>query len=100
MSWIAITQPIAKEITMQNVITIGRVLVPVEQIAYVEAFEPPADGRIKPDKPYNSRIVLLNRETVLCEATPPEFADANGFRLLPRDNVATTHAIDVRRGSS
>jgi len=96
MSWIAITQPIAKEITMQNVITIGRVLVPVEQIAYVEAFEPPADGRFKPDKPYKSRIVLLNRETVLCEATPQEFADANGFRLLPDDNVATNPGIDFR----
>ncbi len=81
---------------MQNIITIGRVLVPVEQIAYVEAFELPADGRFKPDKPYKSRIVLLNRETVLCEATPQEFADANGFRLLREDNVATNPGIDFR----
>jgi hypothetical protein len=81
---------------MQNVITIGRALVPVEQIAYVEAIEPPADGRFKPDKTYKSRIVLLNRETGLCEVTPQEFADANWFRLLPEDNVATNPGIDFR----
>src|SRR5260370_1820697 len=82
------------ELAMQNFITIGRVLVPVEQIAYVEAFELPADGRFKPDKPYKSRVVLLNRETVLAETTPAEFADANEFRLLREDNVATNPRID------
>jgi hypothetical protein len=69
---------------MQNVITIGRELVPVEQIAYFESFEPPANGQFKPDKPYKGRVVLLNRETVLTETAPQEFAETNGFRLLPR----------------
>jgi hypothetical protein len=45
------------------------------------------------------RVVLLNRETVLTEATPQEFANANGFRLLPEDNVATNPAITFRVGS-
>jgi len=81
---------------MQDVITIGRELVPVAQIAYIEAFEPPADGQFKPEKPYKSRVVLLNRETVLTETAPQEFAEANGFRLLPEDNVATNPAITFR----
>jgi hypothetical protein len=81
---------------MQNVITIGRELVPVEQIAYVEPFEPPANGQFKPDKPYKGRVVLLNRETVLTETAPQEFAEAHGFRLLPEDNVATNPAIAFR----
>ena len=74
---------------MQNVITIGREHVPVEQIAYIEPFEPPANGQFRPDRPYKGRVVLLNRETVLTEETPKEFAEANEFRFLPEDNVAT-----------
>jgi hypothetical protein len=58
-------------------------LVPVEQIAYVEAFEPSANGQFKPDKPFKGRVVLLNR-------APQEFAEAHAFRLLPEDNVAIT----------
>jgi hypothetical protein len=88
--------PFAKEIVMQNVITIGRELVPVEQIAYVEPFELPANGQFKPDKPYKGRVVLLNRETVLTETAPQEFAETNGFRLLPDDNVATNPVITFR----
>jgi len=81
---------------MENVITIGRALVPVEQIAYIEAFEPSANEQFKPDKPYKGRVVLLNREYVLTETAPQEFAEANGFRLLPEDNVATNPAITFR----
>jgi hypothetical protein len=78
---------------MQNVITIGRELVPVEQIAYIEPFEPSPNGQFKPDKPYKGRVVLLNRETVLTETAPQEFAEAHGFRLLPEDTVATNPLI-------
>jgi len=81
---------------MQNVITIGRELVPVEQIAYIEPFELSPNGQFKPDKPYKGRVVLLNRETVLTEDTQRDFAEANGFRLLPEDNVATNPMITFR----
>jgi hypothetical protein len=85
---------------MQNVIIIGREHVPVENIAYVEAFETPADGQFKSDKAYKGRVVLLNRETVLTEAAPSEFAEANGFRLLPEDNVATNPLVTTFRVGS
>src|SRR5260370_37997929 len=81
---------------MQNVITIGPELIPVEQIAYIEPFEPSGNGQFKPDKPYKGLVVLLNRETVLAETTPAEFAETNGFHLLPEDNVATNPLITFR----
>jgi len=82
--------------TMQNILTIGQEYVPVEQIAYIEPFEPPANGQFKSDKPYKGRVVLLNRESILTEDTPQDFAQANGFRLIPEDNVATNPAISFR----
>jgi hypothetical protein len=81
---------------MPNVITIGREHIPVEQIAYIEPFDPPANGQFRPDKPYRGRVVLLNRETVLTEDTPKDFAEANEFRFLPEDNVATNPLISFR----
>jgi hypothetical protein len=64
---------------MQNIIIVEHEHVPVEQIAYIEPFEPPADGRFKPQTLQKLRRSLLNRETVLCEATPQEFAAATDF---------------------
>jgi hypothetical protein len=81
---------------MENVITIGRRHVPIEQIAYVEPFEPSANSDFKPEKPFKARVVLLDRETVLTETTPQEFADAHGFRMLAEDNVATNPAVAFR----
>jgi hypothetical protein len=48
--------PFTTEIAMPNVITIGREHIPVEQIAYVESFELPANGQFKPDKSYKGRF--------------------------------------------
>jgi hypothetical protein len=52
--------------------------------------------QFRPDKPYKGRVVLLNRETVVTEDTPKEFAEANAFRFLPEDNVATNPLISFR----
>jgi hypothetical protein len=87
---------LAKEITMQNIITVGEEYVPVEHIAYIELFEPPANGQFKSDKPWKGRVVLLNRVSVLTEDTPSDFAKANEFRFLPEDNVATNPIIPFR----
>jgi hypothetical protein len=81
---------------MQNVITIGHKHLPIEQIAYVEAFDPAANADFEPEKPFKARVVLLNRETVLTETTPQEFAEAHDFRLLSEDNVATNPAVTFR----
>ena len=52
---------------MQDVITIGKRLVPVEQIAFVEPFDPTSNPEFKPEKVFKARIVLLNRDIVLTE---------------------------------
>lgn len=40
--------------------------------------------------------MLLNRDTALTEATPQEFAETHGFRLIAEDNVAANPAIAFR----
>jgi hypothetical protein len=81
---------------MQDVITIGRRLVPVEQIALVEPFDPASNPDFKPDKPFKTRVVLLNRDTVLAETAPQELAEAHGFRMLAEDSIAVNPAIAFR----
>jgi hypothetical protein len=79
-----------------DVITIGRRLVPLEQIALVEPFDPASNPEFKPEKPYKARLVLVNRENVLAEFTPQEFADAHGFRMLPEDDMAVNPVVGFR----
>ena len=78
---------------MQDVITIGRRLVPIEQIALVEPFDPASNPEFKPEKPFKGRVVLINRDTILTETPPQEFAEAYGFRLLAEDNMAANPAV-------
>jgi hypothetical protein len=81
---------------MQNIITVGRKHVPLEHIVLVEPFEPNANSDFRPDKDFKARLVLINRETLLIEAAPREFADAHGFPVLIEDNVATNPNITFR----
>jgi hypothetical protein len=81
---------------MQNVVTIGRRLVPIEHIALVEPFDPTSNPEFKPEKPFKARVIMLNRDTVLTEVTPQEFAEAHGFRMLADDSVATNPGIMFR----
>ncbi|HLH93942.1 MAG TPA: hypothetical protein VKW08_02380 [Xanthobacteraceae bacterium] len=81
---------------MQDVITIGKRLVPTEQIAFVEPFDPTSNPEFKPEKEFKARVVLLNRETVLAETSLKELADAHGFRVLAEDAIAVNPAIAFR----
>jgi hypothetical protein len=76
-----------------RVITIGKRLVPAEQIAFVEPFDPASNPEFKSDKAFKGRVVLLNRDTVLTETTPQEFAEAHGLRLLADDSIAVNQAV-------
>jgi hypothetical protein len=82
----------------QNIIAIGRKRFPIEAIALVEPFEPPAEPspRFTSDKDFKARVVLIDRYNVLTEATVEAFAEANKFRRLPDDNVATNPAVRFR----
>jgi hypothetical protein len=71
-----------------QIITIGKRLVPANQIAVVEPFDPASNPEFKPEKTYLSRIVLLNRDTILTENSPQKFSEANGFHMLGNENIA------------
>jgi hypothetical protein len=74
-------------------ITIGKRLIPAEQVAFVEPFDPSSNPEFKPEKDYKGRVVLLNREIVLTEQTPQEFAAAHELHLFAEDNVAVSRSI-------
>jgi hypothetical protein len=76
-----------------NIITIGKRLISLDQIAYVEPFDPTANPEFKPEKDFKARLVLLNRDVVLTETAPKEFSEANGFHLLAEDNVAVNPSL-------
>jgi hypothetical protein len=76
-----------------TVITIGKRLVSSEQVAFVERFDPSSNPEFKPEKDFKGRVVLLNREIVLTEQTPQEFATAHDLHLFTEDSVAVNRAI-------
>ena len=77
-----------------KVITIGKRLVPVEQIAYVEPFDPTTNPEFK--KEFKARVVLLNREIVLSEQTPQDFAAEQQLHLFTQDSVAVNKTIQFK----
>jgi len=74
-------------------ITIGKRLIPIEQIALVEPFDSTATHKIQTEKTFRSRVVLLDRESVLAEFEPHSFAEDHGFRWIMADQTATNPAI-------
>ena len=79
-----------------QVITIGKRLVPADQIAFVEAFDPTSNSEFKPEKDFKGRVVLLNREVVLTEQTAEEFAAEHELHLFSEDNVAVNRTIHFK----
>jgi len=79
-----------------STITIGRSLIPVEHIALVEVYDPTANPRFQTERQFQTRVVLINRESVLTEERWQAFAETHGFRMLPEDQVATNPAVDFR----
>lgn len=78
---------------MAKVVTIGRRVLPIEDIVLVEPFDPASRPDFKAGEPFKARVVLLGGDSVLTKSTPKEFADEHGFRILPQDNVATNPAV-------
>src|SRR5712664_1921796 len=79
-----------------KVVTIGKRLVPAEQVAFVEPFDPSSNPEFKPEKDFKGRVVLLNREIVLTEQTPQEFAAEHDLHLFVEDSVAVNRAISFK----
>ena len=81
---------------MTDVVQVAKRLIPVEQIVLVEAFVPPTEPTLRSTREFKSRIVQLDRSSILSELPPEHFAEQNGFRTLALDRVATNPAIAFR----
>jgi len=78
---------------MSATVTVGKRLIPIEHIALIEPFDPAAHPRMQTERPFQARIVLIDRESVLTEEAPAAFSEAHGFRMLADERVATNPAI-------
>ena len=81
---------------MANFVTVGRRLIPREQIAFVEPYDPNANPRFQTSRDFQARVVMVNRDSIFTEELPQALAQANGFRMLQMDRVATNPAIHFR----
>jgi hypothetical protein len=81
---------------MDNVVTIGKRLIPLEHIAFVEPYDPATNPKLQTSREYKARIVMINRDSVLSEQTPQSFAEAHGFRMLEMDQIATNPSVAFR----
>jgi hypothetical protein len=78
---------------MSKTIEFGKRVVPVEQIALLEPFDPETQKNMYSPRPFKSRIVLLNRDSILSETETRAFAEEHGFRVVPADGVGTNPLI-------
>jgi hypothetical protein len=81
---------------MQNILTAGRHLIPVEQIVSIETFDPAQNPGVNSDRPYRSRVVLIDRNTHLSEETLEVLAEKVGFRFLAQDKTAFNPHLTYR----
>jgi hypothetical protein len=81
---------------MSNFVLIGKRLIPREHVALVEPFSLEANPRLRTERDFKARVVLINRDSILNEETPEALAKEHGFRMLPADNVATNPAVSFR----
>lgn len=78
---------------MSTIVTIGRRLVPLEHVAFVEPFDPSSQARIQSEKPFQTRVVLIDRESVLTEEALDAFAGTHGLRRLSEDGIAVNPLV-------
>ncbi len=78
---------------MNPVLRVAKRLLPIEEIALVEPFAPMAESPYPAGTLFQSRIVLLDKDGVLCEQLPENFADSMRFGWLAEDRVALNPAV-------
>jgi hypothetical protein len=64
---------------MSSFILIGKCLVPRDQIALVEPFDPNASPNLQTTREFRSRVILINRKR--CPA--PTFRSVTGCGVMP-----------------
>jgi hypothetical protein len=78
---------------MQNVIRIAKRLIPLEQIALIEPYIADPTKPLNTTKEFRSRIVLLDKNSVLAEQSVATLSEAHSFRMIQPDGSATNPDI-------
>ncbi len=78
---------------MFKVISVGKRLIPIEEIAFAESYEPKENSSLQSSRNFQTRLVLIDRDSVLIETPVALFAETNGFRPLENDPVALNPAL-------
>jgi len=78
---------------MTATIRIAKRLVPLEQIVLVEPFVAEENARIFSERPLKTRVVLLNRTSLLTEDAVEAFAEQYGFRTLFGEGIAANPSV-------
>jgi hypothetical protein len=78
---------------MENVIRVAKRLIPIEQIVLFEPFIAPTDPPLRTEKEFKSRIVLLDRMSILSEESAEELTAAHSFRFVAADRIGTNPAV-------
>ena len=78
---------------MENLIRIGKRLIPLEQIALIEPYVVDPDKPLNTSKQFGSRIVLLDKDSVLSEESVSDLAEAHAFRMVQADGAATNPEV-------
>ena len=81
---------------MENVIRIAKRLIPIEHIALFEPFVISTDQGLRSTKEFKTRIVLLDKVSILAEETPEQLGVAHRFRMVAADRVATNPAVSFQ----
>ena len=68
------------EVAVSKTIQIGKRFVPIQHIALVESFDSETQKNMRSTRLFKTRIVLLNRDSILMETEPLAFAEEHGFR--------------------
>lgn len=78
---------------MDNLIRINKRLIPLEHVALVEPYVADPNSPLRTSKDFKSRIVLLDKDSVLSEDSTEEFAARHAFRMIAPDGIATNPEV-------
>jgi hypothetical protein len=78
---------------MDKLIRVGKRLIPLEQVALIEPYVADPDKPLNTSKQFHSRLVLLDKDSVLSEETVPALAEAHAFRMVQADGAATNPGV-------
>lgn len=78
---------------MENSIQIGKRLIALEQIALVELYLPDANKPLQSKKAFQSRIVMIDKRSILSEEPVATFVSEHAFRTIAADGIATNPAL-------